>query len=199
MSGKSKGNRENYSSLRKAVTRWRAARRVQQYIQSKELFGGLRKKEQIWQHPTLHRRRVYRQEFQTTGIPSHAGGLLPERQYRSLVSKYDTEQQALEKKIADLSAETERYKAPRINPKRFVELIKKYKYPVALPREMVREIVDKIMIHQAEGQKPNRTLQIDIYFNFIGRYDLELTETELAEKQAEQDALARQKNEHLAE
>lgn len=130
---------------------------------------------------------------------SYAGGLLPERQYRSLVSKYDTEQQALEKKIADLSAEAERYQAPRINPKRFVELIKKYKYPVALTREMVREIVDKIVIHQAEGQKPNRTLQIDIYFNFIGRYDLELTETELAEKQAEQDALARQKNEHLAE
>ena len=71
---------------------------------------------------------------------------------RSLVSKYDEEQQSLEKKIAELSEATSSYQVPKINPDKFVALIKKYKYPKELTREMVREIIDKIVVHQAEGE-----------------------------------------------
>lgn len=99
-----------------------------------------------------------------------------------MVSKYDEEQQSLEKKIAELSEATSSYQVPKINPDKFVSLIKKYKYPKELTREMVREIIDKIVVHQAEGENSDRTQQIDIYFNFIGEYKLELTKKELAEK-----------------
>ncbi len=124
-----------------------------------------------------------------------ASGMLPERQYRSLVGKYDEEQQSLEKRIAELSEETESYQVPKINPEKFVDLIKKYKYPEKLTREMVREIIDKIVVHQAEGEFPNRTQQIDIYFNFIGEYRLELTKKELVEKKKAEEKAAKLKNE----
>lgn len=128
---------------------------------------------------------------------SFAAGLLPERQYKSLIAKYDTEQQALEQKISELSAETAQYQVPKINTERFVALIKKYKHPKALSREMVREIIHKIVVHQAAGKKPNRTQQVDIYFNFIGHFNLELTVKELSEKRKQEEKAAKRKNERI--
>ena len=121
-------------------------------------------------------------------------GLLPERQYRSLMVKYDEEQKQLEPKIAELSAEIDSQQQPKINPERFVEIIKKYKYPESLNREMVRDIIERIDVHQAEGKRPNRTQQIDIYYNFIGQFDLEYTETEIAELKEKREQEARELN-----
>ena len=121
-------------------------------------------------------------------------GLLPERQYKSLMKKYDVEQKELEDKIASLSEQLGEQKAPTtLKAERFIQLIKKYKEPKELTREMVRELVDKIVVHQPSGTKPNRTQQVDIYFNFIGKYDLAYTQEEIAEKQlqAEKEELAK--------
>jgi len=114
--------------------------------------------------------------------------LLPERQYKSLVAKYDEEQRQIEVKMSELSSMVDGQQTPKINPEKFVEIIKKYKNPETLNRAMVRDIIDRIEVHQAEGKEPNRTQQINIYFNFIGQLDLVYTEAELrmlAEKKEE--------------
>lgn len=55
---------------------------------------------------------------------------------------------------------------------------------------MACELIDKIVVHEAVGKKPNRQQQVDIYYNFIGQFNLPLTEEEIeaakveAEKQA---------------
>lgn len=121
-------------------------------------------------------------------------GLLPERQYKSLMAKYDAEQQDLERKLEELTEVLSEQKAPKINPEKFAELIKKYKNPQKLSREMVREIVDKIVVCQAEGTKPNRSQRIEIYFNFIGQYAPEYTEAERVEIQAKKERVAEEKN-----
>lgn len=71
-----------------------------------------------------------------------AAGLLPERQYRSLMEKYDKEQQELEKRLTLLEEEIETVEIREINPQRFVDLIKKYKDVTDLHRGMVRELID---------------------------------------------------------
>lgn len=126
-------------------------------------------------------------------------GLLPERQYKSLMVKYDQEQRLIEEKISELSALVEGQQTPKINPEKFVEIIKKYKYPESLNREMVRDIIDKIVVHQAEGKVPNRTQQIDIYYNFIGQVDLIYTEAEIAELAAKKEKKAAKSNKVTAE
>ncbi len=118
-------------------------------------------------------------------------GLLPERQYKSLMKKYDDEQKEVEQKIQELSLQTEQQKIPSIKAERFVNLIKKYKEPT----EITRELIDKIVVHKPVGRKPNRTQQVDIYFNFIGRYDLAYTEEELTEKRLQAEKEAREKAE----
>ena len=43
---------------------------------------------------------------------------------------------------------------------------------------MACELIDKIVVHEAIGKKPNRQQQVDIYYNFIGQFDLPLSEKE---------------------
>lgn len=101
----------------------------------------------------------------------------------------------MEQRIQELSLKIEQQKVPSIKAERFVKLIKKHKEPKQLTREMVCELVDKIVVYQPEGRKTNRTQQVDIYFNFIGKYDLEYTKEELAEKQIQAEKEAREKAE----
>ena len=49
---------------------------------------------------------------------------------------------------------------------------------------MLEDLVDKIVVHEAIGKKPNRQQSIDIYFNFIGKFDLAYTQKELEELQS---------------
>ena len=91
-----------------------------------------------------------------------AAGLLPERQYRTLMEKYDKEQQELEKRLTLLEEEIETVEIREINPQRFVDLIKKYKDVTDLHRGMVRELIDKIVVHHATGVKPNREQKVEI-------------------------------------
>lgn len=89
----------------------------------------------------------------------------------------------------------EQTKASSAHIGRFIKLIKKYKQPAELTKEMACELIDKIVVHEAEGKKPNRQQQVDIYYNFIGQFDLPLSEKEIAEarQKAEQEAAEKAK------
>ena len=42
--------------------------------------------------------------------------------------------------------------------------------------EIVNELIDKIVIHKPTGTKRNCIIQIDIYYNFIGKLNNEKSE-----------------------
>ena len=58
---------------------------------------------------------------------------------------------------------------------------------------MACKLIDKIVIHEAVGKKPNRQQQVDIYYNFIGQFDLPLSEKEIAEARRNADREAAEK------
>ena len=122
-------------------------------------------------------------------------GLLPEKQYKSLMKKYSAEQDSLESQVSEIQEKLEQTKASSAHIGRFIRLIKKYKQPAELTKEMARELIDKIVVHEAIGKKPNRQQQVDIYYNFIGQFDLPLSEKEIAEarQKAEQEAAEKAK------
>ena len=94
------------------------------------------------------------------------------------MEKYDAEQKDIEPRIEALTEQIEKQKESKVEPRRFLKLMEKYKFPEELEHDMLWELVDKIIVHQAEGKKPNRTQKIEIFFNFIGAY--ELTEEDVA-------------------
>lgn len=46
---------------------------------------------------------------------------------------------------------------------------------------MFTELIDKIVVYEAEGVGKAKTQKVDIYFNYVGQVDIAYTEEELAE------------------
>ena len=58
---------------------------------------------------------------------------------------------------------------------------------------MFRELVDKIVVYEAQGVSNARTQQVDIYFNYVGQVNLAYSEEEFAEIKAKEEQLAAEK------
>jgi len=112
---------------------------------------------------------------------NYVAGILPERQYRSLIAQYDVEQTKLDKRIKELSEELKEEKEKPVRIDRFIEVIKRYKEPKELTEEMLRDLVNKVYIYQATGKGKKREQKIEIEFNFIGLFDLAQTTKEKVE------------------
>ena len=97
-------------------------------------------------------------------------GRLPERQFNRLMTEYDTEQSSLEQRISELETATERISTKAVQIDKFVRLVKKYRDFEELTTPMLNDFIEKVVIHEAEGGRTkDRTQQVDIYFNFIGK------------------------------
>lgn len=118
------------------------------------------------------------------------GGLLPERQYKQLLKQYDDEQAELEVKITRLEAELANESQKALDIEHFIELIHKIKNPSEVSDAMFRELVDKIVVYEAQGKGINRTQRVDIYFNYVGLVNIAYSEEELAEIKAQEEKLA---------
>ena len=58
---------------------------------------------------------------------------------------------------------------------------------------MFNELVDKIVVYEAEGTGNARTQKVDIYFNYVGQVDIAYTEEELAELKVQKEQEERQR------
>lgn len=114
-------------------------------------------------------------------------GLLPERQYRQLMKQYDDEQAELEAKIEAMKIELAEEKESSADIKQFISLIRRYKNPTEISDTMFVELIDRIVVYEAEGTGKARTQKVDIYFNYVGQVDIAYTEEELAEMKAQEE------------
>ncbi len=134
-----------------------------------------------------------------TGLyENYITNILPERQYKTLMIKYSTEQSELETKIATLKKTISENKGTQIQTGKFINVIKKYKEPTELTADMLHDLIDKIVIHEKTGDRKSRQQQIDIYFNFIGKFDLAYTDEELAEEKRLAEKQAKEKADRKA-
>lgn len=133
-----------------------------------------------------------------------AAGIIPKRQYRSLSMQYNEEQDGLEAKMESLEDELAAEKKEPVRIERFIQLIRQYKNPETVTDEMLRELIDKIVVYEPTGGRGrNRTQRIDIYYNYIGQFELAFSKEELLAEQEKQRQLengkkARQKQRNEA-
>ena len=119
-------------------------------------------------------------------------GLLPERQYKQLMAQYDSEQAELESQMETMKSEIAEDKSSSVDIQHFISLIRKCKNPTEISDSMFNELVDKIVVYEAEGAGNARTQKVDIYFNYVGQVDIAYTEEELAELKAQKEQEERQ-------
>ena len=122
-------------------------------------------------------------------------GLLPERQYKQLMAQYDSEQAELESKMETMKSEIAEDRSSSVDIQHFISLIRKCKNPTEISDSMFNELVDKIVVYEAEGAGNARTQKVDIYFNYVGQVDIAYTEEELAELKAQKEQEERQRME----
>ena len=93
-----------------------------------------------------------------------------------LSQSYEEEQKQLQTSISDLTEKLTKQQEDSLNISKFMARISKYTKLPELTVEIVNELIDKIVIHKPTGKKRNRIIQIDIYYNFIGKLNNEKSE-----------------------
>ncbi|MFX3779130.1 DUF4368 domain-containing protein [Streptococcus suis] len=109
---------------------------------------------------------------------------IPSSRYEILNRQYETEQRALSKEIKDLELTISRYEKETDRARKFISLISRYENFDELTTTMINEFIEKIIVHERDRKGSQTSKQkIEIYFNFIGNYELPQTELSEEEKQ----------------
>jgi hypothetical protein len=99
----------------------------------------------------------------------NAGGKLPDDIYADMMNGYKLERDSLNEKLNGLIATITEAEKENGNIQEFTELIEKYIDTQELDSAIVHELIEKIVVHQAQRIDGQRTQQIDIYYRFIGK------------------------------
>lgn len=115
---------------------------------------------------------------------------IPNNRYEILNNQYETEQLTLSKEIKDLELVISRYEIETDKARKFISLISRYENFDNLTNTMINEFVKKIIIHERDRKGSQTSKQkIEIYFNFIGNYEVpkeELSEEERSKLEEEE-------------
>lgn len=101
---------------------------------------------------------------------------ISDERFVKLSRSYEEEQKQLRASISDLTEKLAKQQEDSLNISKFMTRISKYTELPELTVEIVNELIDKIVIHKPTGTKRNRIIQIDIYYNFIGKLNNEKSE-----------------------
>ena len=103
-------------------------------------------------------------------------GKISDERFVKLSWSYEEEQKQLQTSISNLTKKLTKQQEDSLNISKFMARISKYTELPELTVEIVNELIDKIVIHKPTGTKRNRIIQIDIYYNFIGKLNNEKSE-----------------------
>ncbi|MCM1579264.1 MAG: DUF4368 domain-containing protein, partial [Ruminococcus sp.] len=85
---------------------------------------------------------------------------------------YEAEQSELGQKISEYSAALTEQTNQSQNVKKFLNIAKKYVEITELTPQILREFIDKIVVHAPDRGTGRRVVRLDIYYNFIGAVGL---------------------------
>ena len=103
-------------------------------------------------------------------------GKISDERFVKLSQSYEEEQKQLQTSISDLTEKLAKQQEDSLNISKFMARISKYTELPELTVEIVNELIDKIVIQKPTGTKRNRIIQVDIYYNFVGKLNNEKSE-----------------------
>ena len=103
-------------------------------------------------------------------------GKISDERFVKLSQSYEEEQNQLQTSISDLTEKLAKQQEDSLNISKFMARISKYTELPKLTVEIVNELIDKIVIQKPTGTKRDRIIQVDIYYNFIGKLNNEKSE-----------------------
>lgn len=179
-----------------------AIRSVSGYVKANEaeFARQVREASTVRQEETAksHRRRMAKEQKRVDEVNTiikklfedTASGKLTDKRFDMLAAEYEWEQAELEQSIATLQAELDSFHADGERADRFIEIVKKYTDFTELTPAMITEFVEKIVVHEGDKSSGERVQQVDIYLNFIGKFEVpepQPTTEDLAEEERQRE------------
>jgi len=103
---------------------------------------------------------------------AYATGKLAEKRFEMLCAEYEQEQAGLEESIANAQANLAAYNTDTDNLGQFMALARKYTDFSELTTPMINEFIAKILVHEADRSSGERVQEVEIFFNFIGKFEI---------------------------
>ncbi|MGL5435468.1 MAG: DUF4368 domain-containing protein [Lachnospiraceae bacterium] len=99
------------------------------------------------------------------------GGKLSDERFMKLSKGYEDEQHTLQNETASLEQELTQEDRKTINVDRFITIVKKYTNMTELTPEILREFIDRIIIHAPDKSSGKRLQEVEIIYNHIGTFE----------------------------
>ena len=99
-------------------------------------------------------------------------GKISDERFAKMSTEYEQEQARLEKESLELRETISASESRVVDVERFLKTVRKYTAPAELTPILVRELVDKIIVHAPDKSSGHRVQRIDIHYKFIGEIEL---------------------------
>ena len=104
-------------------------------------------------------------------------GRISDERFAELSADYEAEQRELKERAAGLREELSKAQEATVNAEKFMKIVRKHTSFEELTPTLLREFIEKIVIHEAEpldGKRHGklRKQEIEIYYSFVGKVDL---------------------------
>ena len=120
---------------------------------------------------------------------------IPEERFDALSAEYESEQTQLEKAVLDEQRQLDEIQSGEDKIERFMALVERYRDCTEYSDEVLRQFVEKVIVHETvKDEDGERSREIEVYLNFIGKFDVPVQPVELSpEEQKRQEALKKRR------
>ena len=102
----------------------------------------------------------------------HVMGKLTAERFAKLSEGYEKEQSDLKQSVETLRGIVNVAETQAVNVQNFLKIVKKYTEPAELTPAILREFVEKVVVHAPDKSSGHRVQRIDVHYTFIGEIDL---------------------------
>ena len=102
----------------------------------------------------------------------HVMGKLNDERFAKLSEGYEKEQADLKQSVENLRRIVDAAETQAVNVQSFLKIVKKYTEPTELTPALLREFVEKVVVHAPDKSSGHRVQRIDVHYTFIGEIDL---------------------------
>ena len=95
-------------------------------------------------------------------------GKLTDERFKILSDGYEQEQGTLKEEVQQLQADIQEADGKTVNISSFLKAVKKYTDFEELTPGMLRDLIEKIVVHAPDKSSGHRQQKVDIYYTFVG-------------------------------
>ena len=128
----------------------------------------------------------------------NASGKLSDARFEQLSAGYEQEQEHLKQENVILQEELDAWSADSVKVDGFIKLVRRYTNFEELTTPMLNEFIEKIVVYEADRSSGERVVDMDIHFNYIGKFDLPVEEPTPEEVAAHEKRIAKLKKQREA-